>query len=254
MTAPRCIGILQARVSSTRLPGKVLKPLLGTPMLIRQTERLQHSQELDDLIVATSINPADQAIVDLCTRHGITCSRGNLHDVLDRMHSAALAAEADVIVRLTGDCPLTDPTVIDLVIQRFFASPCDYASNTLCPTFPDGLDVEVMTFAALDRAWKEARLPSEREHVTPYIYKHPDVFSLQSITQSPDLSALRWTVDDPADFSLVESIYEALYPTNPYFSMGDILGLLEQRPDIATLGSKATRNEGYTASLRHDNI
>lgn len=252
MNHPLCIGVVQARLGSTRLPGKVLLPVAGAPMLLRQLERLRRCRTLDRLVVATSEVGADDAIARMCGEHGVACRRGSLEDVLDRFRGAALAEGAEVVVRLTGDCPLADPAVIDHIVEVFLASGCDYASNTLVPTYPDGLDAEVMTFAALDQAWKEARLPSEREHVTPFIYKHRELFSCRNVANDVDLCALRWTVDDAADLAFVRAVYDALYPHDSAFSMAAVLDLLEKRPDIAALRSKAPRNEGYAKSLARD--
>jgi spore coat polysaccharide biosynthesis protein SpsF len=247
------LAILQARVSSTRLPGKVLLPLLGVPMLARQIERVRRSALIDTLVVATSDDAADDPLAALCARLGTACYRGRLDDVLDRFYQAALAYQPSHVVRLTGDCPLTDPAVIDGAIGLCLASGCDYVSNAGAPaTFPDGLDVEVMRFSALEAAWREARLGSEREHVTPFLYAHPERFALRPFTNPVDLSQLRWTVDEAADFELVRVIYESLYPTNPAFATDDILRLLARRPELATLNTGHQRNEGYAKSLLAD--
>jgi spore coat polysaccharide biosynthesis protein SpsF len=246
------LGILQARASSRRLPGKVLKPLLGRPMLERQIERLGRARRLDRLTVATSTDTSDDAIAELCARIGIDCFRGSLGDVLDRFYRAALAAKPDMVVRLTGDCPLTDPAVIDALIDLHRAGSFDYSSNAQVRTYPDGLDAEIMQLATLETAWREATLPSEREHVTPFIHRRPERFRLGSLTQTPDRSHLRWVVDDPQDFVFVTAIYEALYPPNPAFTSADILDLLARRPDIAALMGGAATNEGYARSLAAD--
>jgi len=245
-------GILQARASSRRLPGKVLKPLLGRPMLERQIERLGRARRLDRLTVATSTDASDDAIAALCASLGVDCFRGSLDDVLDRFYRAALAARPTTVLRLTGDCPLTDPAVIDALIDLHCCGNFDYSSNAQTRTYPDGLDVEAMQFACLEAAWRESTLPSEREHVTPFIYRHPERFRLGGLTQSPDLSHLRWVVDDPQDFDFVTAIYEALYPTKPDFASADILDLLARRPDIAARMGGAATNEGYARSLAAD--
>jgi len=252
MISDRAVGILQARFSSTRLPGKVLAPILGTPMLWRQIERLSRATSLAALIVATSVDSSDDAIAAFCAEQGIACHRGSLDDVLDRILGAARVAKADRIVRLTGDCPLADPDVIDRVVAASRESGCDYVSNTLTPTCPDGLDVEVATAAALARAGREARLTSEREHVMPYLYKHPELFRTLNVAFTPDRSALRWTVDGPADLAYVRAIYAALYPAKPAFTTDDVVALLAARPDIAALSGDAARNEGYAKSLARD--
>lgn len=247
------LAILQARVSSSRLPGKVLLPLLGQPMLARQLERVQRATLIDQLLVATSDDPSDDALAALCLANGTPCYRGKLDDVLDRYYQAALPYRPEHIVRLTGDCPVADPAVIDSVIGFYLERGCDHASNGgEPPTFPDGLDVEVFRFSALEAAWREARLGSEREHVTPFIYKHPERFRLAQYKNPVDLSALRWTVDEAADFELVRTIYETLYPGKPNFGTDDILRLLEARPELRTINTQHQRNEGYAKSLRQD--
>ena len=163
-------GLLQARMSSTRLPGKTLKPLAGLPALLRQIERVRRARSITRLTVVTSTDPSDDALATLCGEHGVDVFRGSLNDVLDRFYRAAQLSQAPHIARLTGDCPLIDPEVIDAVAAFYLQGDYDYASNTVNPTFPDGLDVEFFKFAALEAAWKEAELPSEREHVTPFTY------------------------------------------------------------------------------------
>lgn len=246
------LAILQARVTSSRLPGKVLKPLLGVPMLLRQIERLQKAQKIDRLLVATSNEPSDDLIEKLCEEHGIGCYRGNLNDVLDRFYQAARVFNPEHVVRLTADCPLADPVLIDDVIGFYLDGGFDYASNAIEPTFPDGLDVEIFRFSCLEQAWRDATLPSQREHVTPFIHQQPLQFKIGHYKSPSDLSHLRWTVDEPKDFELVTMIYEALYPRNPDFSTQDILGLLDQRPELANWNTAHQRNEGYQKSLKAD--
>jgi spore coat polysaccharide biosynthesis protein SpsF len=246
------LGVLQARCSSSRLPGKVLLPLQGEPMLMRQIERVRRAQSIDRLTVATSTSASDGPLAELCRSRNIDCFRGSLEDVLDRVYRAAERVNPAYVVRLTGDCPLADPAVIDAVVRFCMQGGFDYASNALEPTFPDGLDVEVMTFASLREAWTKARLHSEREHVTPYIYKHDSEFRIGSYKREPDLSALRWTVDEPQDYELVCTIYDALYPSNPSFSTEDVLRLMDARPHMKTSNTRVARNEGYAKSLERD--
>src|SRR5262245_307871 len=246
------LGLLQARASSRRLPGKVLKPILGRPMLERQIERLRRAHRLDKLVVATSTDASDDPIAGLSHSLQVDCFRGSLDDVLDRFYQAARGYSADVIARLTGDCPLTDPAVIDELINLRARGGYDYASNALKRTYPDGLDAEVMQISCLEAAWREAKLPSEREHVTPFIYRHPERFRLGNLEQPTDLSGLRWVVDDPEDFAFISAIYEVLYPNNAAFSTDDILDLLTRRPDIASMMSNVPTNEGYQRSLAAD--
>jgi spore coat polysaccharide biosynthesis protein SpsF len=247
------LAILQARVTSTRLPNKVLAPILGQPMLARQIERLRRATTLDTLVVATSDDASDDPLAALCAAIDVPCHRGSLNDVLARFQGACAAfGPADHIVRLTGDCPLADPAVIDAVVRHHLASGTDYTANAIQPTWPDGLDVEVMRSAALQRAFDEARLPSEREHVTPYIHKHPEWFRIEHVKGDRDLSTLRWTVDEPADLAFVSEVYAALYPENPAFDTAAILALLAQRPELAELNGQFLRNEGYAKSLAAD--
>ncbi|HUK99984.1 MAG TPA: glycosyltransferase family protein, partial [Nitrospirota bacterium] len=184
------LSILQARVSSTRLPGKVLKPILGRPMLLLQIERIKRATQIDRLILATSADPSDDPVEKLCLEHNISCYRGSLNDVLDRFYQAAMPLHPDHVVRLTGDCPLADPLVIDQVISFHRQGNFDYTSNVVEPSFPDGLDVEIFRFSCLEEAWKEAALPSQREHVTPFIHLQPDRYKIGSVKNTVDLSKL----------------------------------------------------------------
>jgi len=249
------LAILQARVSSTRLPNKVLLPLLGKPMLARQIERIMRSNYIDRLVVATSDESSDDAIEALCGTLGISCFRGSLDDVLDRFYQAAAREEADHVVRLTGDCPLTDPEVIDNVIHEHLVKHNDYTSNCINPTFPDGLDVEVIRYETLKEAWNNADLKSQREHVTPYVYQHPEQFkSSNYYHHGENLSHLRWTVDEPGDYELVTEIYQRLYQAKPAFNMNDVLELLEKYPALKTINTHIGRNEGYQKSLLNDAV
>jgi spore coat polysaccharide biosynthesis protein SpsF len=244
------LAILQARSSSSRFPRKVLEPLLGAPMILRQIERIRRAKRLDALVLATSVDPSDDELAQLCVEGGVKVYRGSLNDVLGRFISAARSAgRPDWIVRLTGDCPLADPAIIDRVIEQAVQSGADYASNALVATFPDGLDVEVMRAAALEAIGSEPRSDAEREHVTLALYRHPERFNIHHVRNDRDLSHLRWTVDEPRDFALVKTIYEALYPGKPDFSFADVLALIEGRPDLATLNVDIKRNEGLAKSL-----
>ena len=248
----KMLAILQARTSSTRLPGKVLKPLLGKPMLARQIERLRRVRLVDELLVATSIDPSDDVLVALCETEGLDCYRGSLDDVLDRFYRAAKSRSAANVVRLTGDCPLTDPRVVDRTIEFYLEGQFDYASNALEPTFPDGLDVEVFRFSCLEAAWREAASPAFREHVTLFIYRHAERFRIGCYRNSTNLAHLRWTVDEPRDYEFVKRVYEALYPENPRFTMEDVLRFLAQHPDALALNRGMERNEGLARSLLRD--
>ncbi|WP_413173372.1 cytidylyltransferase domain-containing protein [Anabaena azotica] len=248
------LAILQARVSSSRLPGKVLKPILGLPMIIRQIERLQKAKLIDHLILATSDHITDNPLVELCQQINIEIFRGNLDDVLDRFYQSAKPKQPEHIVRLTGDCPLTDPYLIDKVIKFHLAGYFDYTSNAIEPTYPDGLDVEICRFPCLQLAWKQAYLPSQREHVTSFIHQQPEQFKLGSYKNNIDISELRWTVDEPLDFELVNQIYEYLYPTNPNFTTQDILDLYGKYPELKSYNTCYQRNEGFAKSLLKDQL
>ena len=248
------IGVLQARTTSTRLPGKVLMNILGEPMILQQLRRLKMSVRLDDIIVATSLEKSDDELAMVCLAAGYRVFRGSLDDVLDRFVKAIENDSCDHVVRLTADCPLTDPNVIDEIIGRHLQGDSDYTSNTLNPTYPDGLDAEVFKISALLNAWENAVLPSHREHVTPYIYGHPEIFSLDSYENDRDLSAMRWTVDEVEDFEFATEVYRNLYPSKANFTMADILILLADRPDIVDKNAFRARNEGLKKSLLEDKM
>ena len=244
------LAILQARYSSSRLPMKVLKPILNKPMLLHQVERLRHSTLIDKIVVATSIDCSDDIIEKMCLDNKIEIFRGDLDDVLDRFYQCAKLYSPEYIVRLTGDCPLADWQVIDEMIQYCLEGNYDYVNTSL--NFPDGLDAEVLTLNALAEAKSNASLPSELEHVTQYIINKPERFNNRVFEFNQDLSHLRWTVDEPEDFILVEKIYKALYKENPCFLTNDILNLLQERPDLANINDGFIRNEGLVKSLKED--
>jgi spore coat polysaccharide biosynthesis protein SpsF len=240
------LAIIQARYSSTRLRGKVLMPILGEPMIARQIERVRRSKELDKIILATSDQDEDTPIETVGRQCGIDVYRGSLNDVLDRYYQAAKTWNPSHVVRITGDCPIIDPAIIDSVVQLAMSDGWEYVSNTIPPTFPDGLDVEVMTFAALQTAWTEATRASDREHVTPFLHRQPERFRVKNFLNRGDLSAMRWTVDEPEDFEFIAAVYEAIYPTNPSFSMEDVLKFIASHPQLSSKNVKFKRNEGYT--------
>jgi len=225
-------------MSSTRLPGKVLLDLVGKPMLARQLERLKRSRLMREIIVATSSEESDDPISRFCEDNQVTCFRGSIDDVLDRYYQCALVHRPDHLVRLTADCPLADPEVIDRIIAAHLNAAADYTSNTLVRTYPKGLDVEVMTVGALSSAWKNATAPFEREHVMPYLYDPPNGFKLHNVKRTPDISEMRWTVDYQEDFEFVCTIYRALYDGKPAFDTEDILALLARKPGVARLNQQ----------------
>ena len=249
------LAIIQARMGSSRLPGKVLLDLAGRPVLWHAVERVRKARRVEQVSVATTLAPGDESIRRFCAKNEIPCFAGSENDVLDRYWQAALSAGAgpgDGIVRITADCPLIDPEVIDQVIAAFLSSGADYVSNVNPPTFPDGLDVEVFSFSALRIAWREAALQSEREHVTPYLRNHPEKFSAHNVTHSSDLSALRWTLDEPADYALLQRIVAELDRNKPEFHLEDVLQVLAAHPEWQELNREFARNEGYTKSLRQE--
>lgn len=246
------VAIVQARMTSSRLPGKVLKPILGRPMLELQIERLRRAHRIDRIVVATSTDASDGPIATLCDRLGVDCFRGSLDDVLDRFYRAANAFHATEVVRLTGDCPLIDPALIDHLIVCHLDGGYDYSTLSLEPTYPHGLDAEIVTFAALERAWAEAELPSEREHVTLYLYKRAKGVRLGNVKQDKDQSSIRLTVDHAEDFEVVSRIFEALYPVNPAFDTADVVEFLEAHPKVARLNARYRRHEGVKESYAAD--
>ena len=221
------LAILQARMTSTRLPGKVLAPILGQPMISRQVERLRRSRRIDHLLVATSTDATDDPLAQACAAINVAVFRGDLNDVLGRFCSALTAyPSTKAVVRLTADCPLTDFTVIDDLIALHHAQDADYSSNTLPErTYPHGLDAEVIRPSALLRADRESSDPYEREHVTPFLYRRPQEHRMSSLSRAPSLAHLRWTVDFPNDLTFVRGVYEQLYLTDPSFGIEAIKAL-----------------------------
>jgi len=228
----RVVAIIQARMGSTRLPGKVLLDLAGEPVLARVVNRTQRATTLDEIVIATTTESRDEAIVELCSSRGWAHFRGSEDDVLDRYYQAAKKHHADIVVRITSDCPLIEPEIIDKVVQEFLERQpeVDYASNTWPQrTFPRGLDTEVMRIDVLERAWREDHNPAWREHVTPYIYRNPDRFRLHNVINPVDYSAMRWTVDTPEDLAFVRRIYD--YFGHDRFSWREVLKVLEEHPE-----------------------
>ncbi|MCC6993610.1 MAG: glycosyltransferase family protein [Deltaproteobacteria bacterium] len=246
----RVVIIVQARMSSSRLPGKVLMPLAGRPALVRLMERMYEVSGAAEALVATSVAPSDDAVTELCAREGIRCQRGSLDDVLLRYHSAARAASADVVVRITGDCPLHDPAVIDECIGLYHVDKqhVAYVSNVDERTYPDGLDVEVASFAALDQAQRSARSRFEREHVTPWIRRH---CRKRSMVQAVDLSDLRWTLEHREDYQVIAAIYDALANDSvPPFGARAIYQLLLHRPNLILTAARRPLTDSEIDDVR----
>lgn len=230
----KVVAIVQARMGSTRLSGKVLKDIGTETMLARVVGRVRRARLISEVLVATTDVAADDAIVGECRKCSVPVSRGDEKDVLDRYFRAAQLSKAEIVVRITADCPLIDPEITDKTIAEFLEASPDYASNVMKRTYPRGLDTEVMSVAALERAWRQAQKPYEREHVTPYIYEHPGDFKLLSVTGAEDYSAYRWTVDTPDDLEFVRAIYGRL-ASDGAFSWRDVLALLQSEPQLVDL-------------------
>jgi len=227
----KVIAIIQARMGATRLPGKVLEDIAGEPMLARVVNRVRRSRSVDDAVIATTTQPADEAIISLCQERSWSFFRGSENDVLDRYYHAASAFRADAVVRVTSDCPLIDPEVIDEVLGEFLSHhpKVEYVSNVLIRTFPRGLDVEAMAFDTLEKAWREGSNPSWREHVTPYIWRHPEKFRICNVANDTDYSYMRWCVDTSEDLAFVRKVYDCFQ--NDAFTWRQVLRLLEKHPE-----------------------
>jgi spore coat polysaccharide biosynthesis protein SpsF len=242
-------AIIQARMGSTRLPKKVLLPLGDTTVLGWVVRRVKESRKISEVVVATSDASEDDAIVHLCEELGVKVFRGDPTDVLDRYYQIAKQLGVKNICRVTGDCPLIDPDVIDRVATEFEKVGCDYISTgRVTSTFPDGMDTEIFSFTALETAWKEAKLPSEREHVTPYIWNHPEKFKISEIKNDKDLSSVRLTIDEKSDYEVLQRIVTNVHP----LSMDVIVQYLAKNPDIAAINGSIMRDEGYAKSLEAD--
>lgn len=237
--APRVVAIVQARMASSRLPGKVLTDLGGQPVLAWVVRRASRAAGIDQVVIATSVATDDDIVTDFCKDNNFACSRGNLHDVLDRYMHAAREYDADVIVRLTGDCPLIDPDMLAENLRAFLAAQpsLDFAANRLPGerTIPIGLDAEFCTRAALETAWREAQEPHQREHVMPFFYEQPQRFNILHIKHSPDYGHYRWTVDTPEDLELLRQVV-AHFPDDT-FSWKDVLALFEAHPELAAINA-----------------
>jgi spore coat polysaccharide biosynthesis protein SpsF len=247
------VAVIQARMNSRRLPNKVLLPLSGRTVLEHIYNRLKYCKTLNEIVVATSSADLDQSIVKLCQQINIKYYKGNLEDVLDRFYQVATLYKADVIVRITGDCPVIDPNIVDEVVNYYLNDDYDFCS--LSGDFPDGLDCQVFKFQALKKSWKEAKLPSDREHVGSYIEKTcPKLFKIGSFKKFKDLAHHRWTLDEPKDYAFLKEIFSRLYNKDKFFCTADILKLLEKEPDLFEINREIKRNEGYLQSLINNNI
>lgn len=235
----KTVIISQARMTSARLPGKVLKEVLGKSLLMYQIDRLRRVCLADEVVVATTTNATDDAIEAVCNRENVLCFRGSEVDVLSRYYETAKRYEADTVVRVTSDCPLIDPMVVNTVIDTYKENnrSFDYVSNVLDRTFPRGMDTEVFSFTVLAEAYREAYLKQHREHVTPFIYSQPERYRLGGVRNSSDKSGYRWTVDTAEDFELIKHILEIIYPQIPNFGMEDCFAAYESNPRWYTINN-----------------
>ena len=235
--SPRIVCIVEARFASTRLPGKVLLPIVGKPMLALMIERLQRARTIDEIVIATSANPADDAIALLATDMGAHVFRGSEEDVLDRVVKAAQSRNADIIVETTGDCPLIDPGIVDKVVGDFLMGGADFVSNVLPHTTPRGTDVRVFWAKDLAEINVRSQDPADHEHVSLHFWEHSERYRCRNVeTDLPEAAAhLRLTVDESADLELVREVYQRLYSSNPAFSLADVLQLLDQQPGLAAI-------------------
>jgi spore coat polysaccharide biosynthesis protein SpsF len=249
----RLVAIIQARMGSSRLPGKVLMPLVGEPMLFRIVERLRNVSAVSEIVVATSDRPEDSHIVNLCKDRGISFFSGSESDVLDRFYQAAKAFRADWLVRITGDCPLIDPSILSKLIEFSKDKNLDYAAvatgagalHLKGGRFPDGMDAECFSFKVLEKAAQEATLISDREHVTPYIWRNTDLFVSSLMTSSVDYSTLRLTVDNKQDFDLIQRIYQELYDRSPTFGLPEVVEYLKNNHELLEMNRQFMGHEGY---------
>jgi spore coat polysaccharide biosynthesis protein SpsF len=236
----RIVAIVQARMGSSRLPGKVLRDIHGKPMLAWVVERARQASTISEVLVATTSDEGDDLIAQVCAAMKVTCFRGDTYDVLDRYYRAAQEAQADIIVRLTADCPLIDPGLIDLVVEQFIAEKVDFAANRLPPpferTYPIGLDVEVVSFQALERAWREATEKHEREHVLPYLYDTPGRFRIYIVNNKENYGSYRWTVDTEPDLRFIRAIF-ALLTDREHFSWLEVLDIVKQHPELVEINA-----------------
>ena len=246
----KVMAIIQARMGSTRLPGKVLMDIVGKPMLWHVIERVKGCKKIDSIVVATTSREEDKAVVELTKECGVETFAGSEEDVLDRYYQAAKKFDADPVVRITADCPVIDPQIVDEVINKYTEEGYDVCG--LSGEFPDGLDVTVFSFETLEDAWRNAKLPSEREHVGPYMGKHPGKFKLGEYVKFDNLGHHRWSVDEERDLHFIREMYSRLYKPEAIFLTSDILSLLEREPDLLKINAGIIRNEGYIKSLKED--
>lgn len=246
------ICIVQARMSSTRLPGKVLLDLSGKPVVAQVFNQLSYSKLLNNIILATTIDPSDDLLEEWAINNSIKYFRGSLENVLERFYETAKMYNADAIVRITADCPLIDPELIDICIEKFSVGNYDYYSNTNPPTFPDGLDCEIFKFSALKDAYRNAQMKSEIEHVTPYMRNHPEKYKIGNYISEINYENYRWTLDNKEDYVFIIEVYKALFKTGSFIKWHDVIDLLDANRDLVNINLHISRNEGFTKSLNED--
>ncbi len=228
----KATAIIQARIGSTRLPNKIFLPLSGKSILWHVYQRVKKSKLIDNVIIATTDLPEDDLVEMFCIENKINYFRGSSDDVLSRYYFTAKSFQSDIIVRITSDCPLIDSNVIDEIIKLFIGENADYASNVLERTFPRGYDTEVFSFSVLEKTFFEAKEKFEREHVTPFIYNHPEIFKLVSYKINKDYSSLRLTIDTQEDYNLIKIIYDSLFDSNNFFNLNDVINFLNNNPEL----------------------
>ena len=246
------VAIVQARMTSTRLPGKVLMDMGGKTVVGQVFNQLSFSKLLNEAVLATSTDKSDDPLENWARDNNIGHFRGDLYNVLKRFFDTAKKVNAHIIVRITADCPLIDPEVVDNVISFFLEGGYDYYSNTNPPTFPDGLDTEVFSFTTLEKAYKEAELKSEIEHVTPYIINHPEIFKMGNYKSEINYEHLRWTLDNREDYDLLTRIFNALRKENSFISHKEVMNYINADSDLLKTNAHVKRNEGYIKSLIED--
>jgi len=252
MKNPKVVAIIQARTGSTRLPSKVLMHIVGKPMLWHVIDRLKHCKNVDLVVVASTVKDSDKPVLELAEESGAGTFAGSEDDVLDRYYQAAKKFDADVIVRITADCPLIDPEMVDHLVAYFKNNKIDYFNTG--PSFPEGVDTEVFSFAALETSWKKAEKHYEREHVSMYIHGHPEEFKIACIENESDMSDIRFTVDTQEDFIVVTKIFENLYRESQVFHLQQTVDFLKSHPEIAIINKDIVRNEGFISSLKKEGI
>lgn len=248
----KIVAVIQARMGSTRLPGKVLLPLEDRSVLEWVITRVSASSLVDDVVVATTISPDDLEIVKLCATIGVRVYCGSEDNVLDRYYQAGRLLTADHVLRITADCPLIDPKVIDDVVSTHLESDADFTCNTITVSYPDGLDTEIFKFKALKDSWEGATLKTEFEHVTPFVKSRPEMYRLINISYKEDLSNKRWTLDNAEDYEFLKIVFNNVYYGNPLFNMQDILTFLDKNPDLEKLNNHILRNEAYINQVKQE--